>query len=312
MHNHQHEPDSQPASVQHLLRFGFILNLCFAILEVVIGLLSNSIAILTDAAHDFSDSASLFLALMASRVAERPPDNQRSFGYRRVSVLTALFNSSMLLVATGFIFYYAIKRILHPEPVTSGYMFLVAALSIAINGVAVLRMWRNRKKDLNLEGAAWHLLEDALGGLSILVGGIIIHFTAWYWVDPILSLLLGAFILRGALSVTSQAIHIFMEGTPPDINPIHVAQALLQHPAVAGVHHVHIWMLDSNHYNMSAHVRLHGPAPKDLYAELAAAVGKYKITHLTVQVERSDADLCQPPLDTACQLEKGLGQRNQH
>lgn len=285
-HAHQHSHHHGEIGAEEHIRFGLILNLAFAVTEVLIGVLSNSIAILSDAVHDFSDSGSLLISYFAARISKRKADASRTFGYRRASVLAALLNASALLAVTVFVVYHAVMRLVRPVEIKSGYMFLVAGLSILVNGAAVLRMRRDRKSDINLEGAFWHLLEDALGGVAILIGGAIIYFTGWMWVDPVLSLVLSVFIIRGAYGVVLKAVHILLEGTPQDIDLAEVEAALLEDPNVEAVHHLHIWMLDTNHYNMSVHVVLKGTAvPQDLYRNLSEKVKRFKVTHLTVQPE---------------------------
>ncbi|MGB3982714.1 MAG: cation diffusion facilitator family transporter [Bacillota bacterium] len=286
-HNHSHAVDSDVASGH--LKVSLILNLCFALAEIVIGLLANSMAILSDAVHDLMDSASLMLSLIASWVSQRPPDEKRSFGYRRASILAAFINSSILVVTSAFIGFHAIRRLLDPVEVGSGYMLLAAALSVIINGYAVLRMRHDRHGDLNLESVFMHLLEDALGGVGLLVGGLIIRFTGWYVVDSIIAIALSAFVLRGALRIVMRSINVFMEGVPEDVDIGLLEKALLSHPMVVDVHHIHVWMLDASNYSMSVHVRLKDRhLPKGLYAELAELVKPYKINHLTVQAEGPD------------------------
>lgn len=292
-HNHSHSNHAHHGEHHHgepgaeeYIRFGLMLNLAFALTEVVIGVLSNSIAILSDAVHDFSDSGSLLVSYFAAKISKRKADASRTFGYRRASVLAALLNASALLAVTVFVVYHAIMRLARPVEIKSGYMFLVAGLSILVNGAAVLRMRHDRTSDINLEGAFWHLLEDALGGAAILVGGAVIYFTGWMWVDPALSLVLSAFIIRGAYGVVLKSIHILLEGTPLDVDPAEVEAALLEDPSVEAVHHLHIWMLDTNHYSMSVHVVLKDIAvPQDLYRNLSEKVRRFKVTHLTVQPE---------------------------
>lgn len=291
-HGHDHTVD-QERSTRHL-KVSIALNLGFALIEALIGLLANSMAILSDAAHDFMDSASLMLSLIASWVSRRPPDEKRTFGYRRASILAALLNSSVLVITSVVIGFHAIRRVFEPAEVRSTYMLIVAALSIAVNGYAVLRMRHDRHGDLNLESAFIHLLEDALGGIGLLAGGLLIRFTGWHWIDSVVALALSAIVLRGALRIVLKSVNIFMEGTPEDLDMSMIESAILSHPMVEGVHHIHVWTLDASHYSMSVHVRLRDRhLPPGLYEELAELVRPFKIAHLTVQAEGPEG-ICLP------------------
>lgn len=283
-HNHSHAVGAEVASGH--LKVSLVLNLCFALAEIVIGLLANSMAILSDAAHDMMDSASLLLSLVASWISQRPPDKKRSFGYRRATIVAALINSSILVVTSGVIGFHAIRRLLDPVEVKSGYMLLVAGLSAIVNGYAVLRMRHDRHRDLNLDSVFMHLLEDALGGVGLLIGGLIIRFTGWHVVDSVVAIALSVFILRGALKIVMRSVNVFMEGVPEDVDIASLKEAILSHPMVEDVHHIHVWMLDASHYSMSVHVRLRDrQLPEGLYTELAELVRPHKINHLTVQAE---------------------------
>jgi cobalt-zinc-cadmium efflux system protein len=289
-HLHDHGDDRGHATDHERnaghLKVSIALNLGFALIEALIGLLANSMAILSDAAHDFMDSASLLLSLVASWVSQRPPDAKRTFGYRRASILAALLNSSVLVITSVVIGFHAIRRLFAPAEVQSTYMLIVAALSIAVNGYAVLRMRHDRHGDLNLESAFIHLLEDALGGIGLLAGGLLIRLTGWHWIDSVVALTLSAIVLRGALRIVLKSLNIFMEGTPEDLDVSAIENAILGHPMVEEVHHIHVWTLDASHYSMSVHVRLRDRRlPSGLYEELAELVKPFKVAHLTVQAE---------------------------
>lgn len=291
-HSHDHS-ESHARTAGHF-KVGIALNLGFSLIEAVIGFMANSVAILSDAVHDFIDSGSLLLSLIAAWVGQRPPDEKRSFGYRRASILAALLNSSILMATTVFVGYHAVRRVFQPAEVRSVYMLVVAGLSIVVNGVAVLRIWHDQHHDLNLQSAFIHLLEDALGGLGLLVGGLVIYFTGWHVIDSIIALILSALIFRGALRIVLKSINVFMEGTPEGMDIAALENALLSHPLVQEVHHIHIWMLDTTHYSMSAHVRLRDcTLPPSLYAELAELVRPFRVDHLTVQAEGPEG-VCQP------------------
>lgn len=291
-HGHDHS-GSHSRTAGHL-KVGIALNLGFSLIEAVIGFLANSVAILSDAVHDFMDSGSLLLSLVAAWVSQKPPDEKRSFGYRRASILAALLNSSILMATAVFVGYHAVRRVFQPAEVRSVYMLVVAGLSIVVNGAAVLRIGHDRHHDLNLQSAFMHLLEDALGGLGLLVGGLVIHFTGWHVIDSVIALILSALIFRGALRIVLKSINVFMEGTPEGMDIAALEQALLSHPLVQEVHHIHVWMLDTTHYSMSAHVRLRDRTlPPGLYDELAELVRPFRVHHLTVQAEGPEG-ICLP------------------
>jgi len=285
------------------LKVSLVLNLCFAFAEIVIGLIANSVAILSDAAHDLMDSASLLLSLIASWISRKPADRKRSFGYRRATIIAAFINSSILVITSTIMGFHAIRRLIDPVEVRSDFMLLVAGLSVAVNGYAVLRMRRDRYGDLNLESVFMHLLEDALGGLGLLAGGLVIQFTGWHVVDSVIALVLSLIVLRGTLRIVLRSVNVIMEGSPEDIDISSLEQAILNHPMVEEVHHLHVWMLDGSHYSMSVHVRLKDRIlPKGLYEELAELVKPFKIHHLTVQVEGPEG-MCLPCCLTDAEVE---------
>lgn len=281
-HSHSHGTEDH-------IRFGIFLNLSFAFLELALGFVANSMAILSDAIHDFVDSGSLFLSLLAARQANRRADVKRSFGYRRFSVLAALFNSGLLIAGALVIIYHAAVRLFSPPEVRSSYLLVVAGLSIVFNGAAVLCLRKEGGEDINLQAAAWHLLEDALGGIALLIGGAAIRLTGWAWIDSVLAIGLSVVVLRGTVRVFYTAVHILLEGTPTDVDPDDVQEALLSISGVADVHHLHVWALDTSHYNMSVHIVLEDEdLEPELYRQVEETVRPFKITHVTVQAETQE------------------------
>src|SRR5512139_3210550 len=204
-HHHDHGHARQGRS----LIMSIALNLGFAVAELIFGLIANSLALVADSIHDASDAVALGLSYFGLKLSERAPNQRRTFGYRKVRILTAFINALVLAGLTVFVVRAAVLRIMSPEPVKSPILIVMAIVGLLVNGAAVLLLRRDRES-LNIRAAMWHLLEDFFGWVAVLVGGIVIHFTGWYVVDPILSLAASAFVIWGAYSVFRESASILI------------------------------------------------------------------------------------------------------
>lgn len=285
--SHKHEHSSKN------LKTAFFLNLFFTIFELFGGLYTNSIAIISDAIHDLGDSLSLGLAWFLNVKSKKPKSKTFSFGYRRFSLLGALINSIILITGSIFMINAAVSRILEPQASDAKGMFLFAIVGVAVNGYAA---WKTSSgKTLNEKVITWHLLEDVLGWIAIMVVSILLFFTDNMYLDPILSLLITIFILWNVIKRLKETLFIFLQGSPEDISKEAIEKEILEIPHVQSLHHTHVWSLDGEHHVFTTHVKL-GPIEhiEDLCTvkkRIKAVVQKYPFEHYTIETE-TDLEIC--------------------
>lgn len=257
--------------------------------EAAGGLLSHSLALLSDAGHMLTDVLSLALAWYATRLARRPPTRQRTYGYRRAGILAALFNAGTLIVVAGAILAEAMARFLHPVPVTPWIMGAVAAVGLAGNLYIGLRLGGHDHDNLNVRSAWLHVMGDAAASAGVLVAGLLIMLTGRLWWDPLVSVGISLLIARGAWRIVVQTLNVLMEGAPPGLDPSEVAAAMESDEAVLSVHHVHVWTLDGVRSALSAHL-VFRDVPLSQTDAAIARIGstlrdRFAIDHTTLQPE---------------------------
>jgi cobalt-zinc-cadmium efflux system protein len=268
----------------------FGLTFTYFIVEVVGGLLTNSLALLADAAHMLTDVFGLGLALFAIWISQRPANAAKTYGYYRVEILAALANALVLFWVSFYILYEAYRRFQEPPEVNSLPMMIVAAVGLAVNLIGIYNLRRGSKESLNVQGAFLEVVSDTLGSLGVIAAGLIMYFTGWYYADPIFSVLIGLFILPRTWGLMMQAINVLLESTPAHINLKSVEQAMLSTPGVAAVHDLHVWTITSGMDSLSAHVLLiEGKSLEDGQKILAAVNARLKekfgIAHATIQID---------------------------
>ncbi len=278
------------------LKVAFFLNLGFTILEVFAGLYVNSIAIISDAVHDMGDSMSLGLSWYLDKKSKQKPDKKYSFGYARFSLLGAAINSVVILASSVFIVYEAIGRLQNPEESNAEGMVLFALVGIAVNGYAAWRL--SGGKTMNEKVISWHLIEDVLGWVAILIVGVVLHFKHIPYLDPVLSLCITLYIVWNVFKRLKETTFLFLQGTPVDIDVTEIEQDLLKTKFVENVHHTHVWSLEGEHHVFSTHVKLKSIESLLVLAkvkeELKAIVKKYGFEHVTIEVELVDEDCFDP------------------
>jgi cobalt-zinc-cadmium efflux system protein len=285
-HNHSHQHTHQHQSSSNI-KVAFFLNLSFTILELIGGVWINSVAILSDAMHDLGDSLSLGLAWYFEKVAKRKRDANFTFGYKRFSLLGAVINSVVLLVGSFIILTEAVPRIFNPEPVNAAGMIGFAILGIIVNGAAVLRL--KGGESINEKVVRLHLLEDVLGWVAVLIGGIILYFYDWPIIDPLLSIAITIYVLYNVVRNLRQSIKIMLQGTPSNINPDDIKVELEKLPEILSVHDLHIWTMDGTYNIMSLHAVVpqtatpqQNEAAKQVIRKLMAGMD---INHVTIELE---------------------------
>lgn len=288
MHTHSHlEPPSQTTSWR--LGLSLSLTLAFVIVEVIAGLLGNSLALLTDAAHNLTDVLALGLSWYAMRKALQPANAHKTFGYHRAGILAAMVNSATLALLSLGIFYEAWQRFIHPPEVNSGVLVGVGLAAFVINAATAWLIKEGSEHDLNMRSAFIHLMGDVLSTLGAVLAGVIIFFTRWNWLDPLVSVVIGLLILWNAWGILRETIHILLESTPADIDIKKMVGEMNAVPGVKGVHDLHVWSIDQQKRLLSAHV-----VTDDVSISCGAAIQgelnellthRYGIAHATLQLE---------------------------
>jgi cobalt-zinc-cadmium efflux system protein len=278
-----------PADFGRAFLIGIILNGGFILLEVVFGLLSDSLALLADAGHNLSDVLGLVLAWVANELAKRAASERRTYGLKRTTILAALFNALLLLVGVGAIVGEAVGRFREPAPVAGGTVIWVAALGILVNGVTAWLFFSGRKNDLNVRGAFLHMAADAGVSAGVMVAGAIILFTGFTWLDPLVSLLVALVILIGTWELLVDSLNLSVDAVPEHVDPAAVRAYLGGRPEVVEVHHLHIWPLSTTEVALTAHLVQKDPQINDaLLAEIREDLHhRFGIGHATIQCETS-------------------------
>lgn len=286
-HDHSHAVVTEENSKK--LMFALALTVTFLIVEVVAGFITQSLALLSDAAHMFTDAAALAIALAAIKIGKKPADNKRTFGYQRFEILAALFNALMLFVVALYILYEAYHRFQNPPDIQSMGMLVVASLGLIVNLISMKILFSSAQESLNMKGAYLEVFSDALGSVGVIIGAIVIYFTAWVWVDTVIAVLIGFWVLPRTWILLKQSINILLEGVPDEIDIERLRQDLLQLEGVQDIHQLKVWAISSKNIHLTVHLVAPHQDAKQLHAAafelLAHAHG---ITEMTLQIEDDD------------------------
>lgn len=293
MHSHSHDHHHEHAREGNKkgLAIAFLITVGIMFLEFFGGLLTNSLALLSDSGHMLSDASALFLSLAAIWFAARPASPNKTYGFYRFEILAALFNGVTLFIIAGFIVWEAIKRFDSPPTVASGSMMLIAAVGLIANMASAWALMRKGdvKHNVNLRSAYLHVIGDALGSIGAIIAGAVMMAFEWYVADPIISVLVALLILKSAWGIIQHTVHILMEGTPIAINQNEVRQSLLAIDGVKDVHDLHIWTITSGFDSLSCHILIDENTDSQHVLQQAIHMieQKFKIGHTTIQVETS-------------------------
>lgn len=298
-HHHHHTH-----STGWVLRVSLIATLAFTAFEVLAGIRAHSLSLLSDAGHNFTDALALLLAAVGVYLQEKPPDQSKTYGYGRAGVIAAFLNAATLIVVSLVIFWEAIVRLLHPEPLNDRIMMWVAAAALVLNGSIVVALNRGQKSDINVRAAAIHMAGDAVGALAIIAGALAIRYTGLTYIDPVLSIVLAIFILFTAWDITRESCNILLEGLPRGIELEKVTSAMGSVEGVIDVHDLHIWTLGSNTHALSSHVLIDDMPPsasERILNRINQVLRGFGIHHCTIQFEHAPCVLsengCQPVAD---------------
>ncbi len=293
MHHHGHHHGT--ASI---LKWSFFATILFVVVEAFAGFHSGSLALVSDAGHNFTDALALVLASIGVYMQSKPADSVKTFGYHRAGVLTAFVNALTLVVIAIFIFYEAWQRFVHPLRIEEWTMFWVAVAGLAVNGGIMWGLSRDKDHDLNIRAAFVHMLGDAVSSVGIIAGAIAIHFTGLAVIDPVLSVLIGILIVWTAWDIIQESLNVLLEGLPRGLELNEVTGAMRKIDGVIDVHDLHIWSLGSSAHAMSCHVLIEDMPPSESNAILQRineVLCKYEINHTTIQFEHTKCALSDAP-----------------
>lgn len=283
-----------PANFGRAFLIGIILNVGFVVAEVVYGIIGGSMALLADGAHNLTDVLGLAAAWLASVLARRPPSRRYTYGLGRSTILAALFNGVLLLLATGAILLEAVQRLITPEPVAGLTVIIVASIGIAINGATAWLFVSGSKGDLNIRGAFQHMLADALVSVGVVVAAVLIMITGWNRIDPLVSIAIAVVIVAGTWSLLRQSINMSMDAVPEGVDAPAVQRYLEALPGVREVHDLHIWAMSTTETALTGHLVMPGDHPGDAFLRETCEhlQQRFRIGHATLQIEVDGTVAC--------------------
>ncbi|MCL4549409.1 MAG: cation diffusion facilitator family transporter [Bacteroidetes bacterium] len=285
--NHSHEHLLNTTSGRLIITM--LLNFVITAVQIVGGLISGSLALISDALHNFSDALSIIISYIAIKLKGRDNSHRHTFGLKRAEILAAVLNASVLVVIYGFLFYEAFKRFYEPEKIEAGIMTIVAAIGLAANVAGTLLLKRDSKTSLNIRSSYMHLLSDSVSSVVVILGGIAIAVWNITWIDSLLTVLIGIYIMRECYLILGEAIHVLMEGAPPEISLEEIKTEVEKFSEVDDIHHIHLWMVGDNDIHLEAHVNVN-----DMRISQSDALrtkiekmleSKFGIHHITLQFE---------------------------
>jgi len=254
-HGHSHSHSVEGVSETKLF-FVVILNLIITFAEIIGGVFSGSLALISDALHNFSDSVAVITSLIAIRLGKRVADNKKTFGYKRAEILVALFNAAILIGISVFLFFEAFRSLIYPQKINTSVMIPVAIISLVANAVSALLLHADAEKSLNLRSSYLHLLSDALISIGVLVGAFLMKYFQIYWIDSVLTIIIGVFVIRAAYYIFLEASNILMQGAPSNFSISDISNHILEIPGVCEVHDIHVWQMNEREFFLDAHIQV--------------------------------------------------------
>lgn len=291
---HDHPHSHHHISGKNLL-LSSVLNLVITVVEITGGLVSNSLALISDALHNLGDTSAVIIAWMANRVSRKDYSDRKTFGYKRIEILAALFNSTVLIVITVYLFIEASARLFHPEAIRGKVMLWVAVAGLIANLVSVMILKRDSGKNINVRAAYLHLIGDTISSAAVIAGALFIFLWDVYWIDPVITFAVGIYILKETIVVLKQALGILMQGTPEDMDLTEIKKALEGLPDIDNIHHVHAWNLNDNEIHFECHVDLKDDIRISQTEKIKNEIheillNKFNVTHVTIQYEFNCCD----------------------
>jgi len=299
LHNHQHnEPNKKN------LLISVLLNAIITLAEFIGGILSNSLALISDAVHNLSDTMAIIISYFALLIGKKDSTTKNTFGFKRIEILAALFNAVVLIVISIYLFYEAYERFINPEPIKGKMMFIVASIGLLGNLISVLLLHKDSSYNLNIKAAYMHLIGDTLSSVGVILGSVLIYFWDVYWIDPLLTIIIGLVIIKATWSILKETIEILMQASPAGLDLKEIKKDLEKHSDIKNIHHIHSWRLSDNIIHFQCHVEVIKNLPINYIDQIRIKLEnilhkKYGIDHITIQME----------LDT-CEQKSTVGNKN--
>lgn len=295
MGHHHHNHHHHGAAEGKKLLFTVVLNFGITIAEFIGGIFSNSLALISDAIHNLSDTIALLITYLTFKISGKSADSKHTFGYKRIQIIAALFNSVTLIVICIYLIYEAYHRFLDPEPIKSVTMLVVAFIGLIANLLSVLLLKGHSKENLNIKAAYLHLIGDTLSSVAVIIGGILIYFYAFYWIDPLITVLISLYIIKETYAVLYETYKILMQHTPSDLSVDEIVLELNQLDGIKGVHHIHVWNLTDSEIHFEGHIDLNEDLniseSQTILEEVSKVLKeKFEIGHSTLQFEYNRCD----------------------
>ena len=289
-HGHDHHHHHSPAAMTgKAFMAGIVLNSIYVIAQLAAGLYTNSVALITDAVHNLGDVAMLIISFVALKLARIKPNESYTYGYKKSTILAVFINAVILLIAIGTLGYESVVRLGHPEPIKGNIVAWVAALGIIINAVSAFFFFKDKERELNAKSAYLHLLSDALVSLGVVVAGIIVSYTGWYWLDPVVSIIILLVILYSTWSLLSDSLRLSLDGVPRDVDIVHIESIIRSVMGVNQLHHTHIWAMSTTENALTTHVildeQLSFEAKMKVVHEIKHVLLHEHIQHATIEIE---------------------------
>ncbi len=288
-HHHHHHHYHPERSGRNLL-VSIALNILITLAQAVGGIISGSLALLSDALHNFSDVLSLIISYLANRITRKKASSKRTFGYKRAEIMAAFVNSATLIVIALFLMKEAVERFFNPEPIAPALVIWLSALGILANGFSVLLIQRDAEHNLNMKSAYLHLLTDMLASVAVLVGGLLMYFYQLYWIDPVLTVVIGIYLIYMGYDLLKTSTKVLMLFTPEKIEIDGLVKTITGHPAIRNVHHVHLWELNEQEIHLEAHIDFHENISLQEFEGILNTIEEqvyhdFGITHVNIQPE---------------------------
>lgn len=272
-----------------------ILNIIITLSEIIGGLLSNSLALISDALHNFTDVVAIILSYIANVISKKDKTLKNTFGYKRTEILVALLNASVIVIVSLFLFREAYFRFKNPSSINSSLMLVVAVIGLAANGISVLLLKADSKKNINVKSAYLHLFSDTLSSIAVIVGGILIYFYNLIWVDPILTVIIGLYVIKEGYGIIKEAVDILMQSAPGDVDINKIKESVEKIDHIYNLHHVHIWRLNDREIHFEGHIDLNENLNLKDIEVIQSKIrdllyNQFGISHITIQAETNCCD----------------------
>jgi cobalt-zinc-cadmium efflux system protein len=281
-HSHHHHPAVDPVNMNTAFIVGIILNFAFVLIEVIAGFYNHSLSLLSDAGHNLADVGALGLSLLAFKMLKIKSTDQYTYGYRKTSILVALLNSVVLLISIAIIAYEGVHRLFHPQHISGINVSIIAAIGILINFASARLFFHNKESDINIKAAYLHLMSDAVVSLGIVVGGILIYYLNWFWLDPLISIIIAFVILISTWHVLKESLRLSMDGVPEDISVTDIKETAMKVNGVKDFHHIHVWAISSTENALTGHLVIATNATPGEEQKIKHDV-KHRLEHKNIQ-----------------------------